>query len=196
MGENQYNCLTNNCEHFVMWCIFGIKICLQLQTWHKWAKECVNSLCAGGKECVAQGSGRLVPFLLKCILKALANASDEIAVAILSHQYAPFIIGVAIGAAIEAGLAIYEIKKAFDQKGSGELTERLFYAKVTEIIATSVLRLGLGAAGSAACIAYGPFGSLAGGALGAMAGHLLGKLFGWFMEKILSDSNMEQEHSD
>lgn len=191
MGENEYNCLSNNCEHFVMWCIFDIKISLQLQTWHEWAMECVNSICAGGKECLVQvSSRRLVPFFLK----VLANVSDEIVVGILSQKYASFVIGVAIGAAIEVGLDYYEIKKAYDQYKNKKLTEKLLYAKITEVIAKSLLRLGLGAAGSAVGMAYGGVcGSLAAGALGAMVGNFLGKLFEWFMEHILSDDDVEQK---
>ena len=173
-----------------MWCIFGIKISLQLQTWHKWARECVDSLCVAGKEYATQGTGRLVPFFLK----VFANTSDEI-VGILNQKYAPFVIGISIGAAIEAGLFVHEIRKAFNQKENGELTEKLFYAKITEIVAKSVLRFGLGAAGSAVGLVYGPAGSLAGGALGAITEHLLGKLIGWWAtNNALSERDAEQGH--
>ncbi|MNC52401.1 NC domain protein [compost metagenome] len=31
MGENSYNLVTNNCEHFVSWCIYGVSTCQQIR---------------------------------------------------------------------------------------------------------------------------------------------------------------------
>jgi hypothetical protein len=138
----------------------------------------VYSLCAGGKDCIANGGARLVPFLLKI----LANISDEMFV-ILSKKWVSFGIGVAIGAAIEVGLCIYEIKKAFDQKESGAISHDQFKAKLVQIIAKAILRLGLGAAGSAIGLACGSIpGSFVGGFIGGLSGHFLGYLIGWCYE--------------
>jgi hypothetical protein len=138
----------------------------------------VYSLFAGGKDCITKNSAkRLVPYLLK----VFANVSDEL-VGILGKKYAGLCIGVAIGAVIEAGVCIYEIKKAFDQRESEAISHDQFKAKLVEIIAKAICRLGLGALWSYIGLAYGPLGSLVLGFIGGLSGHFLGYYIGWRYE--------------
>ncbi|XP_031555427.1 uncharacterized protein LOC116292283 [Actinia tenebrosa] len=167
-GEKTYNCLTNNCEHFVMWCMCGLTVSLQVKFWYTWAKEIVGALCAGVTHTARSQLGSF-------FLKLLANASDEIAVTVLKEQNYAFAVGFAIASIMEAGLCWLEIEEAFENREKGVIKNDYdLNTKLLEIVAKVLSRLLLGAAGSLAGSAFGLPGSLAGGMIGAAVGNYLG----------------------
>lgn len=171
MGESWYDIFKNNCEHFVTWCKCGLKASLQVKSWYTWARECLYSLVAGGKEVAIspQSRKKLLTFLT-------ANVSDEL-LGLVSKEC----VGYAIGIALETALCVYEIKKAHNQRKTGLIeSDELFWAKIVEIVAKAVCRVGAGIAGSFIGAQWGPAGSLIGGFIGGAAGHLVGWGIGWW----------------
>ena len=47
-GERHYNVTENNCESFVMWCLFDMNISLQVKAWHAVLQENANALRSAG----------------------------------------------------------------------------------------------------------------------------------------------------
>lgn len=171
-GEKRYNCLTNNCEHFVVWCLCGLAVSLQVKMWYHWAKETVKALCAGTREAASQAASHQ---LGSFFLKLLANASDEIAAQFLKESNFAFAVGFAIASIIEVGLCLFEIDQAFDDRESGVIpNDQELETKLLEIVAKALFRLGLGATGSLVGSVYGTPGSFVGGVVGATVGHFLG----------------------
>lgn len=159
-GESYYDIFKNNCEHFVRWCKCGLRVSLQVKSWYTWARECLYSLVAGGKELISQKFGKQLIYLI-------ANVSDELVVSAGA--------GFVIGFALEAGLSYYEIGKARDQRKKDLIeNDELLRAKIREIKSKAVYRLGLGTIGSVFGLVGGPTGSLIGGIIGGAAGHFLG----------------------
>ncbi len=56
LGENAYSVLFNNCEHFVNWCIFGVKYSQQVVSGLGYV--CVPAYLTGSKFCFARTVGR------------------------------------------------------------------------------------------------------------------------------------------
>lgn len=191
--ESWYDILENNCEHFVYWCKCGLKVSLQVKSWHPLVRDFLHSLVAAFKE----GSIHLVSLLTRALVASknyiikgteeqvasplarfLANVSDELA-GLLSKKYAANIVGFALGLVLEIGVGWYEFQKANEQRKTGLIeSDELLKAKKVEIVAKGAGRSGLGLAGSLIGGAVGgPVGSLICGAIGGAAGHLLGSCF-------------------
>ena len=168
LGENYYDILKNNCEHFVTWSICGLKASLQVKSWYLTARELGYSALTGIYDF---GRKKTVPLLVKIA----ANVSDEIAAYICENA---LYVGYGIAIVMEAGWACYEIHKAFKYCK----TREEFKAKLVEIVAKAACRLGFGIAGSCIGAASGPLGSLIVGAIGAGLGHLFGAMIGWWYE--------------
>ena len=47
LGENWYDILKNNCEHFVTWSMCGLKVSLQVEQWYLTAREVAYSAFTG-----------------------------------------------------------------------------------------------------------------------------------------------------
>ena len=173
-NEPCYDLLKNNCEHFVTWCKCGLNVSLQVESWYLWARDLLYSAFAGLYDFVKKKA--FVPLLTKIA----ANASDEVAGFICENAEW---IGFGIGILLEAGLASYEIYKAFKYHNK---TTREFWAKLAEIVAKAICRVGGGYVGSLLgpliCPAGGVLSSFLGGALGAGLGHLLGSAIAWCFE--------------
>lgn len=168
LGENFYDVLKNNCQHFVTWSMCGLKVSLQVKSWYLTAREVGYSVFTGLYD---SGRKKVVPILIKL----LANFSDEMAAAISKNA---LYVGYGLAIAMEAGLAGYELYKAFKFCN----TKEEFYTKLVDIVAKAACRLGFGIVGSCVGAAAGPVASLVVGAIGAGLGHLFGAMIGWWYE--------------
>ena len=169
VNETWYDLLKNNCEHFVTWCKCGLSVSRQVKSFHLWAREVVYSAIAGLYDYVKK---KAVPLLVKIA----ANASDEVAGLICAQSE---LVGLGLGILLEAGLASYEIYKAFKYTK----TSKEFWSKLVDVVAKAVCRLGGGFLGSwLGTMMGGPVGSLVCGALGAGLGHLVGASIAWCYE--------------
>lgn len=153
IGENSYSLFKNNCEHFVTWCICGLKVSLQVKWWHQPGFEVGKSVGAGLSNL---GGNKPVKALL---VKLLANLSDE---AINSFADNCLVV-YGVGVFIEIVWACYELNK--DPPFAKD--EEEFDVARVEIVSKVFGRLILGIAGSVYC---GPLG----GFIGAVLGHCLG----------------------
>ena len=164
--ETWYDVLKNNCEHFITWSICGLKASLQVKSWCLTAREFGYSALTGIYDC-----GRNIVKEKAIVPLLAANVSDEVAAYISENA---LYLGYGLAIAMEAGLACYELDKAFKYcKTWGDKT-----AKFVDIVAKATCRLGFGPVGSwvgaALFPATGPLASLIGGAIGAGVGHLVG----------------------
>lgn len=157
LGENNYSPFKNNCEHFVTWCICGLKVSLQVKGWYQTALEFVKSVGAG---LLISGRNKFVQVIL---VKIVTNISDEA----IQSPTGTLVCGV--GVALEVCWAIYGLIKA---RKSCKTEEELKVSRV-EIFAKASGRLFFGIAGS---VLFGAptFPDLVGGAIGAAFGHILG----------------------
>ncbi len=46
LGENRYRLLTNNCEHFCAWCLFGRNQSTQVEAWLMWPRAAMLTVVA------------------------------------------------------------------------------------------------------------------------------------------------------
>ena len=181
--ENFYHLMKNNCETFVMWCLCGLKISLQVTPLRKALYE--------------TGSGvlRSIWHGLQQIFKVVAELLDDFAAAIgrgatrsAVGQAAPKAlskvgvgVGVAVTVIIEAVMAGYDIYKASKKWKDTEVIESReeFIKEVTDIVLLGLFRSGGSIAGMVVgqlVIPIPVVGGLVGAVLGVLGGHLLGKI--------------------
>lgn len=163
LGENNYSPFKNNCEHFVTWCICGLKVSLQVKGWYQTALEFVKSVGAG---LLISGRNKFVQVIL---VKIVTNISDEAIQSPIGTFVQKFPVVYGVGVALEVCWAIYGLIKA---RKSCKTEEELKVSRV-EIFAKASGRLFFGIAGS---VLFGAatFPGLVGGTIGAALGHILG----------------------
>jgi hypothetical protein len=44
LGEDRYSMWTNNCEHFVHWCLSGTGRSAQVESWRRWVRAALSAL--------------------------------------------------------------------------------------------------------------------------------------------------------
>ena len=170
IGENSYSLFENNCEHFVTWCICGLKVSLQVKWWHQPGFEVLKSVGVG---LINLGENKSLKALL---FKLLANLSDE-TINIFTDN---FLVVYGVGIIMEVLWALHELNK--DPPFAKDKEE--FNVERVEIVSKVLGRVIFGIAGSVYC---GPLG----GFIGAGLGHSLGFGAGWlykhresFVEKL------------
>jgi hypothetical protein len=43
LGEDRYRLISNNCEHFCMWCVYGESRSDQIDVWKSWAIDVLDA---------------------------------------------------------------------------------------------------------------------------------------------------------
>ena len=116
LGENSYNLLTNNCEHFVSWCIYGTNTSEQVRSVFSVAGKQLGHIIPGGSAvaaAIAAGSA------LKNGYDA-ASESDKPVEAALKVTAKSALIGAAaiVGGpvGIAGAVAVFAVKKLFFKK--------------------------------------------------------------------------------
>ena len=180
--EKFYHLIKNNCETFVMWCLCGLKISLQVTPLRK-------ALCE-----IVSGIVRSIWHGLQQIFKVVAELIDDVAAAIgrgaprsAFGQTVPGAIskvglgvGVAVTVIAEAVMAGYDIRKAFKQWKDTKLIESReeFIKEVTDIVLLALSRSGgsiVGMIVGQMVIPIPVVGGLVGAVLGVLGGHVFGK---------------------
>ena len=180
--EKFYNLIKNNCETFVMWCLCGLKISLQVTPLRK-------ALCETGSGILRsiwhglQQSPKMVTELLDDFAVAIGRGATRSAFG----QAAPGAIskvgvgvGVAVTVIVEAVMAGYDIRKASKKWKDTELIESReeFIEEVTDIVLLALFRSGGSISGMVVgqiVIPIPVVGGLVGAVLGVLGGHLIGK---------------------
>ena len=170
--EKFYHLLKNNCESFVMWCLCGLKVSLQVTPLRK--------------ALYVTGSGvlRSIWHGLQQIFKVGTELLDDFAVAIgRGATKAVSKIGAGVGAAvtviIEAVMAGYDIRNAYKMWKAELIRSREeFFKEVTDIVLLALFRSGgsiIGMVVGQVLIPIPIVGGLAGAVLGNLGGHLIAK---------------------
>lgn len=176
--ERKYNCLTNNCEHFVVWCICGLKVSLQVKNWHTWPKELVKFLWFTTIECAVQwGIILLIPH---------PNVSEDVSLKILGQpENAAFAAGFAIILVVQLLLCFHEVRKAIaESRGQDFRTGHELDAALVDIIAKKWFQFHLGTAGVCFGLPYNTLGSVVGVFVGVVAGNRLGAITKWYFKNL------------
>jgi len=195
-GEDFFDLKKNNCESFVMWCLCGLNVSLQVTPLRK-------ALCETGR-----GVLRSIWHGLQQIFKVGTELVDDFAVAIgrgatrsavgQASQAAPKAlskVGVGVGAAvtviIEAVMAGYDIRNVYKKwKDTGLIESREeFIKEATDIVLLALFRSGgsiVGMVVGQVVIPIPVVGGLVGAVLGNFVGHLIGKSLSGTCSKTLA----------
>ena len=168
MQENYYNLVKNNCESYVMWCLCGVNITLQVTTAERSLYEV---LCAGTRAIaggIYQGGKTVVkkcaPFVddffgLNIVSQITESERVKLAQIFLAEFGLDF--GCMLTLVFEFGIAAWDIKNAYKQWNEGNLEIKShvdFIKTVFDTVMLALARLG---------------GSYAGGLLGVVIAHLV-----------------------
>lgn len=174
--ERDYHLFSNNCEHFVTWCICGLNTSLQVQSWYQPVWDTTKAVGTAAIEGLkTYGISKGVPMFLK----AVGNVSDEILGVVSSSMTAA---GFVVGGAIETGFAAWSIFKDLERMKEGRLSKSQFKINSVSTVSKAVGHIAGGIAGSIIGSVAGPLGSVVGGAIGYGAGHVVGSAVGWCYE--------------
>ena len=195
-GEQSFDLVKHNCENFIMWCLCGLNISLQVKKIHFVLREILLAL----RSSVCHVTGTQIP---KALTEVIFNLLDDAAVAagkLMTSRGASAVSRISLGASIGVGalmetiIAGYDIHRAHNEwKGrqnqpGGILikSREEFIQKVTEIVTTGVSRFGFGTVGmmvGQTIIPVPILGGVIGALLGAGLGHCLGRWFGNYAGK-------------
>ena len=181
-GEKFFDLKKNNCESFVMWCLCGLNVSLQVTPLRKALVDTgsgvVRSIWHFLQQAFKVGAELIDDFAAAIGRRAIRSAVGQTAPKVLSK------VGVGLGAAvtviIEAIMAGKDIRKAYKKWEGGVLikSREEFIKEATDIVLLALLR----SAGSNAGMIVGQLvipipvvGGLVGAVLGVLGGHLLGK---------------------
>ena len=193
-GERYYDLAKNNCENFVMWCLFDMNVSLQVKTWHGMLEESLSAMRFAG----------LSGFFQAAVERMFCNLGDDF-ITIVSKLTtttrrisSKVSVGVAAaaGALIEIAIAVYDIHRAYKQWKGDEnqpggiliKSREEFIVEVIEIITTGGARFGLGFVGMILGQIWIPIpglGAIVGSLVGVLLGHLAGKGFNFILRKVI-----------
>ena len=182
--ENFYDLMKNNCESFVMWCLSGLNITLQVTPLRK-------TLCEGGTALVKAGF-RGIQQGVKATAKKGAQFVDDIFVYLNGGCLTETVVGkwikdalpelgldggMVFSLVLETGGAFKDIYDAWGKWNDGELIQSLgeFAKEVCGILLGACSRSG----GSIAGMMF--LGGLVGAVIGVFGGHFLSRILSEFV---------------
>ena len=180
-GEKFYDLLKNNCETFVMWCLCGLKVSLQVTPLRKALYEsgsgALRSIRHGVEQIFKVGTELLDDFAAAIGRCATRRAVGQAASKGLSKIGAG--VGAAVTVIIEALTAGYDIHNAYKKwKAEENGSREEFIKEVAEIVLLALFRSGgsiVGMIVGQVVIPIPVVGGLVGAVVGVFAGHLIGK---------------------
>ena len=192
-GETFFDLKNNNCESFVMWCLCGLNVSLQVTPLRKALVDIgsgvVRSIWQSLQQAFKVGAELIDDFGAAIGSRVTSSAVGQTGSKVLST------VGVGIGAAvtviIEAIMAGKDIRKAYKKWQGGILikSREEFIKEVTDIVLLALLRSGgsvIGMIVGQLVIPIPVVGGLVGAVLGVFGGHLLGKYMSEKCTKILA----------
>ena len=179
--EWYYDMAINNCENFVMWCLFDMNISLQVKPRHIVFKDSSNALWSALLGVLPKAGIPVKQALLKegnNFVKAAVKGLPSKTGRILSNLTARQALG--LGALLEMPIVLFGIYQAYKKWNDGILitSGEEFMVEVIEIITTAASRLGFGFGGMVVGQALIPIpivGGLVGGLVGCIFGHIISK---------------------
>ena len=82
IGEDRYHLISNNCEHFCMWCLYGEGRSEQIDVWKFWASDVVAVRCNVVRlltvATAASVSGLRAAFRFGCSARGFAHSTQSV----------------------------------------------------------------------------------------------------------------------
>lgn len=182
IGENFFDLKKNNCESFVMWCLCGLNVSLQVTPPRKALLDAgsgvIRSIWHFLQQAIKVGTELLDDFGTAIGKRVMRSGVGQAAPKALSK------VGVGIGAAVtvivEALMAGNDIHNAYKKWEGGVLikSREEFIKEATDIVLLALFRSGgsiVGMIVGQIVIPIPVVGGLVGAVLGVFGGHLLGK---------------------
>ena len=188
IGEEQYNLVTNNCEHFAMWCITGRSSCDQINKGLEMVNEEVGqrlvSKAAARAEakiagCSASHTGRVI--MKTGMTQSMAKNGLTTMASGAGTGVGGILAGGALAVAFECASMVYDIGKVQGDLKTGRIDQKGYYKTVGKRVVTGASRAAgstIGMAAGQALIPVPAVGAAIGGVTGALVGRFLGNLTG------------------
>ena len=207
-GEKFYDLKKNNCESFVMWCLCGLNVSLQMTPG-------IEAFCDTGSGVIRsiwhflQQVFKVITELVTDFAKATARRVIRSAVRqagrkVLSKLKVGVGVGVAVTVTVEAIMAGYDIHTAYKKWKDGVLIKSRedFIKEVIDIVLLALFRSGgsiVGMVVGQIVIPTPVVGGLVGAVVGNFVGHFLGKMSqkctktpARFIDSKISNTNAEE----
>ena len=188
IGEEQYNLVTNNCEHFAMWCITGRSSCDQINKGLEMVNEEVGqqlvSKAAARAEakiagCSASHTGRVI--MKTGMTQSMAKNGLTTMASGAGTGVGGILAGGALAVAFECASMVYDIGKVQGDLKTGRIDQKGYDKTVGKRVVTGASRVAgstVGMAAGQALIPVPAVGAAIGGVTGALVGRFLGNLTG------------------
>ncbi|CAH3043926.1 unnamed protein product, partial [Porites evermanni] len=154
LGERKYHPVTNNCEHFALWCKTGIS-----------SSEQVNNVKDAFKTRVNDVKDTLLRALLQEIVTETSVVKESVG-------------GLEIAAVFEVVSAVYDISCAHKDKQEGRISQAEFDQAVGNRILSGTMNVAVSTAGEVigqVLIPVPAIGKFVGGIVGSFIGKVLGE---------------------
>ena len=197
IGEEQYNLVTNNCEHFAMWCITGRSSCDQINKGLEMVNEEVGqrlvSKAAARAEakiasCSASHTGRVI--MKTGMTQSMAKNGLTTMTSGAGTGVGGILAGGALAVAFEGVLMAYDIGKVQGDLKTGRIDQKGYDKTVRKRVVTGASRVAGSTIGMAAGQALIPVPAV-GAAIGGVAGALVGRFLGNLTGNIVYDNDCE-----
>ena len=197
IGEEQYNLVTNNCEHFAMWCITGRSSCDQINKGLEMVNEEVGqrlvSKAATRAEakiaaCSASHTGRVI--MRTGMTQSMAQNELTTMASGAGTGVGGILAGGALAVAFEGLSMAYDIEKVKGDLKTGKIDQKGYDKTVGKRVVTGASRVAGSTIGMAAGQALIPVPAV-GGAIGCVAGALVGRFLGNLTGNIVYDNDCE-----
>ena len=188
IGEELYNLVTNNCEHFAMWCITGRSSCDQINKGLEMVNEevgqrLVSKVAARAEAkiagCSASHTGRVI--MRTGMTQSMAQNRLTTMASGAGTGVGGILAGGAFAVAFEGVLMAYDIGKVQGDLKTGRIDQKGYDKTVGKRVVTGASRVAgstIGMAAGQALIPVPAVGAAIGGVTGALVGRFLGNLTG------------------
>ena len=197
IGEELYNLVTNNCEHFAMWCITGRSSCDQINKGLEMVNEevgqrLVSKVAARAEAkiagCSASHTGRVI--MRTGMTQSMAQNRLTTMASGAGTGVGGILAGGAFAVAFEGVLMAYDIGKVQGDLKTGRIDQKGYDKTVGKRVVTGASRVAGSTIGMAAGQALIPVPAV-GAAIGGVAGALVGRFLGNLTGNIVYDNDCE-----
>lgn len=197
IGEEQYNLVTNNCEHFAMWCITGRSSCDQINKGLEMVNEEVGQRLVSKAATRAEAkiaaysashTGRVI--MRTGMTQSMAQNGLTTMASDAGTGVGGILAGGALAAAFEGVSMAYDIGKVQGDLKTGRIDQKGYDKTVKKRVVTGASRVAGSTIGMAAGQAVIPVPAV-GAAIGGVAGALVGRFLGNLAGNIVYDNDCE-----
>lgn len=197
IGEEQYNLVTNNCEHFAMWCITGRSSCDQINKGLEMVNEEVGQRLVSKAATRAEAkiaaysashTGRVI--MRTGMTQSMAQNGLTTMASDAGTGVGGILAGGALAAAFEGVSMAYDIGKVQGDLKTGRIDQKGYDKTVKKRVVIGASRVAGSTIGMAAGQALIPVPAV-GGAIGGLAGALVGRFLGNLTGNKVYDNDCE-----